>query len=55
MNRNKKKNNKDLDIPHALQYVYDSWEEITDEQGRESQLEFYHNTYANVTTGTGVN
>ena len=45
----------DLDVPHALQYVYDSWEEITDEQGRESQLEFYHNTYANVTTGTGVN
>ena len=45
----------DLDVPHALQYVYDSWEEITDEQGRASQLEFYHNTYANVTTGTGVN
>ena len=44
----------DLDVPSALQYVYDAWEEITDEQGRDTQLQFYHNTYASVTTGTGV-
>ena len=44
----------DLDVPSALQYVYDAWEEITEEQGRESQLTFYHNTYASVSTGTGV-
>lgn len=45
----------DLDVDHALEYIYDSWEEITEEQGRDNQLQFYHNTYSNVTTGTGVN
>lgn len=45
----------DLDVKSALNYVYDSWEEITDSQGLEVQQQFYKNTYASVTTGVGVN
>ena len=44
----------DLDVESALNYVAESWEEITDEEGRDTQREFYQNTYKNVTTGTGV-
>ncbi len=44
----------DLDVAPALQYIYDSWQSITEEQGAEAQLQFYQNSYANVTTGTGV-
>ena len=44
----------DLDAPDALQYIYDSWDEITQEQGVDIQQQFYKNTYASVTTRAGV-
>lgn len=44
----------DLNVADALKYVYDSWNEITKEQGLEAQKEFYLNTYSSVSTGVGV-
>lgn len=35
----------DLSTEEALQNIYDGWEEITDEEGRDTQLKFYQDTY----------
>ncbi|MHC1773738.1 MAG: extracellular solute-binding protein [Flexilinea sp.] len=41
----------DLTPEKALNEIYNAWTQINEEQGVESQLMFYNNTYANVTTG----
>lgn len=41
----------DMKVDEALDYIYDSWETITEEQGVDNQKLFYLNTYSDVKTG----